>query len=132
MTKILFICHGNICRSPMAEYVLKDMVEKRKIGIHCGIPSYCSANKLVIEAAKMSEHVRYVGWDVAITENGASLIEGNCYPGIYQIKPSFLKEKEGLIPTYEKAMNINIDKIYILYNLSTHPQRSDTFCHLIL
>lgn len=29
MIKVLFICHGNICRSPMAEFVLKDMVEKR-------------------------------------------------------------------------------------------------------
>ena len=28
MIKILFICHGNICRSPMAEYVLKDMAAK--------------------------------------------------------------------------------------------------------
>ena len=28
MTKILFICHGNICRSPMAEYVMKDLVSK--------------------------------------------------------------------------------------------------------
>ena len=28
MIKILFLCHGNICRSPMAEYVLKDMVKK--------------------------------------------------------------------------------------------------------
>ena len=28
MIKILFICHGNICRSPMGEYVLKDMVSK--------------------------------------------------------------------------------------------------------
>lgn len=27
MIKILFICHGNICRSPMAEFVMKDMVE---------------------------------------------------------------------------------------------------------
>ena len=26
MIKVLFICHGNICRSPMAEFVLKDMV----------------------------------------------------------------------------------------------------------
>ena len=26
MIKILFICHGNICRSPMAEFILKDMV----------------------------------------------------------------------------------------------------------
>ena len=29
MTKILFVCHGNICRSPMAEFILKDMVKKR-------------------------------------------------------------------------------------------------------
>lgn len=28
MIKILFICHGNICRSPMAEFIFKDMVEK--------------------------------------------------------------------------------------------------------
>ena len=28
MIKIMFVCHGNICRSPMAEYVLKDMVKK--------------------------------------------------------------------------------------------------------
>lgn len=32
MTKILFICHGNICRSPMCEFVLKDMVQKRGVG----------------------------------------------------------------------------------------------------
>ncbi|MBR1986278.1 MAG: low molecular weight phosphotyrosine protein phosphatase, partial [Mogibacterium sp.] len=31
MIKILFVCHGNICRSPMAEYVLKDMVKRRGI-----------------------------------------------------------------------------------------------------
>ena len=28
MIRVLFICHGNICRSPMAEFVFKDMVEK--------------------------------------------------------------------------------------------------------
>lgn len=28
MIKILFVCHGNICRSPMAEFVMKDMVKK--------------------------------------------------------------------------------------------------------
>lgn len=31
MIKILFVCHGNICRSPIAEFVLKDMVEKQGI-----------------------------------------------------------------------------------------------------
>lgn len=28
MIKILFVCHGNICRSPMAEYVMKDLIKK--------------------------------------------------------------------------------------------------------
>ena len=28
MHKVLFVCHGNICRSPMAEFVMKDLVRK--------------------------------------------------------------------------------------------------------
>ena len=28
MIKVLFVCHGNICRSPMAEFVLKDLAKK--------------------------------------------------------------------------------------------------------
>lgn len=28
MTKVLFVCHGNICRSPMAEFMMKDLVKK--------------------------------------------------------------------------------------------------------
>lgn len=31
MVRVLFICHGNICRSPMAEFMFKDMLKKRNI-----------------------------------------------------------------------------------------------------
>ena len=31
ITRILFVCHGNICRSPMAEYIMKDLVRRRGI-----------------------------------------------------------------------------------------------------
>ena len=31
-TRILMVCHGNICRSPMAEFVMKDMIEKENLG----------------------------------------------------------------------------------------------------
>ena len=38
MIKVLMICHGNICRSPMAEFILKDMVKKKGNG---GFVPYC-------------------------------------------------------------------------------------------
>ncbi len=31
MIRVLFVCHGNICRSPISEFVMKDMVTKRGI-----------------------------------------------------------------------------------------------------
>lgn len=31
MIKILFICHGNICRSPMAEFYMKDLVQREGV-----------------------------------------------------------------------------------------------------
>ena len=36
MKKILFVCHGNICRSPMAEFVMKDLV--KKAGLSSAVP----------------------------------------------------------------------------------------------
>ena len=32
MIKVLFICHGNICRSPMAEFIMKDKIKKLGLG----------------------------------------------------------------------------------------------------
>lgn len=31
MIKILFVCHGNICRSPMAEFIFKNMINKKQL-----------------------------------------------------------------------------------------------------
>ena len=45
MIKILFVCHGNICRSPMAEFVLKDIVEKRGLTSNFEIASAATSNE---------------------------------------------------------------------------------------
>lgn len=45
MTSILFICHGNICRSPMAEFVMKDLVKKSKLEAQFHIESAATSTE---------------------------------------------------------------------------------------
>ena len=45
MIKVLMVCHGNICRSPMAEFLLKDMVAKRGIASQFDIASAATSRE---------------------------------------------------------------------------------------
>ena len=45
MVKILFVCHGNICRSPMAEFVMTDMVQKRGLSSEFEIASAATSTE---------------------------------------------------------------------------------------
>ncbi|MBQ1186205.1 MAG: low molecular weight phosphotyrosine protein phosphatase [Clostridia bacterium] len=45
MNKILFVCHGNICRSPMAEFIMKQMVEQRGVAEKFHIESCATSNE---------------------------------------------------------------------------------------
>ena len=45
MVKILFVCHGNICRSPMAEFVMKDLVEKAGLAGNFAIASAATSTE---------------------------------------------------------------------------------------
>jgi len=70
------------------------------------IPFYKQAIGLVTEAAKRVEELRYIGWDVAITENGPVLIEGNVIPG-YDMCQNHLHLKnreEGILPKVKEIL----------------------------
>ena len=45
MIKIMFVCLGNICRSPMAEFVLKDLVKKEHLSDEFYISSSATSNE---------------------------------------------------------------------------------------
>lgn len=47
MIKIMFVCHGNICRSPMAEFIFKDMITKKGL----------SNSFLVLSSATSTEEI---------------------------------------------------------------------------
>lgn len=93
MIKVLFICHGNICRSPMAEFVMKDLV--RKAGLagtfeissaatsteEIGNPVYPPARRKLAEhgigcAGKTARQLRagdYERYDFLVGMDGANL-----------------------------------------------------------
>ena len=45
MVKIVFVCHGNICRSPLAEFIMKDMVAKRGLSHRFFIASAATSDE---------------------------------------------------------------------------------------
>ena len=69
------------------------------------IPDFKEACDFVCKAAKQIPEIQYIGWDVAISKEGPAISEGNSFPGVFQIKPSFMKNK-GLIPKYQKYMDL--------------------------
>lgn len=93
MTRILFVCHGNICRSPMAEFVMKDLVRKAGLAAEfeiasaatsaeeTGNPVYPPARRKLAEhgigcAGKTARQLRpgdYGRYDFLIGMDGANL-----------------------------------------------------------
>lgn len=73
------------------------------------IPNWNEAKNMVEEAAKLSPNVRYIGWDVAITPEGVTLVEGNQFPGhdLYQVAEKIKEGQFGILPEFEKALNVN-------------------------
>ena len=45
MIKILLVCHGNICRSPMAEFIMKDLVQKAGLAAKFHIESAATSRE---------------------------------------------------------------------------------------
>ena len=62
MIKVLFVCHGNICRSPMAEFVMKDLVAKAGLSSRFEIASAATSTEEIGNSVypparrKLAEH----------------------------------------------------------------------------
>ena len=67
------------------------------------LPCWQESVEMVLKAATVIPQVGYVGWDVAVTENGPLLIEGNPFPGhdILQMPPH-VPDKIGMLPQFKK------------------------------
>ena len=93
MIRVLFVCHGNICRSPMAEFIMKDLVQKAGLSSQfeiasaatsteeIGNPVYPPARRKLAEhgigcSGKTARQMRredYSRWDLLIGMDRANL-----------------------------------------------------------
>ena len=83
--KILFVCHGNICRSPMAEFVMKDLVKKAGLASQFQIESAATSreeigNPVYPPARRKLDYDKYdllIGMDSANLKNMQRICGGD-------------------------------------------------------
>lgn len=68
------------------------------------VPHYSEIVEMVADAAKRLPTVPYVGWDIAVTPEGPSLIEANHNSSVFQMKPSASGIRTGLLHRYRDAI----------------------------
>ncbi len=138
MIKILFICLGNICRSPMAEFLLKDMVEKRGIAddfyiasaatstyeignpVHRGTRDKLAeygisvAGKTAVQLTK-EDYAKYdylIGMDTANIRDIMRIIGSDPQHKVYKLLQFAGSERNIADPWYTGNFDVTYDDIY--------------------
>ena len=119
MIKVMFVCLGNICRSPMAEFVLKDMVKKQGLEKEFYIKSSATSSEEIGNDIHYGTRDKLIQNGISFTKRKAVKLRAEDY------------QKYDYIIGMEKSNVINIkrivgedidDKIYRLLDFSDTPR----------
>ena len=119
MIKVMFVCLGNICRSPMAEFVLKDMVKKQGVEKEFYIKSSATSSEEIGNDIHYGTRDKLIQKGIFFTKRKAVKLRAEDY------------KKYDYIIGMEKSNVINIkrivgedvdDKIYRLLDFSDTPR----------
>lgn len=77
------------------------------------LPYFAESLNLVKSAASNLPDIRYIGWDIAVTETGPVLVEANHFPGndIYQLKAFIGQDKKGILPVFQNILQGEIPQL---------------------
>lgn len=90
-------------------YEIHPFTKTKLVGFQ--IPFYAQAVEMVFEAAQRVPQVGYVGWDVAMAEDGPLLIEGNTMPG-YDMPQNYYHlrdEKAGILSRFQEVLGERLE-----------------------
>ena len=119
MIKVMFVCLGNICRSPMAEFVLKDMVKKQGVEKEFYIKSSATSSEEIGNDIHYGTRDKLIQKEIPFTKRKAVKLRAEDY------------KKYDYIIGMEKSNVINIkrivgedveNKIYRLLDFSDTPR----------
>lgn len=119
MIKVMFVCLGNICRSPMAEFVLKDMVKKQGLEKEFYIKSSATSSEEIGNDIHYGTRDKLIQKEIPFTKRKAVKLRAEDY------------KKYNYIIGMEKSNVINIkrivredvdNKIYRLLDFSDNPR----------
>ena len=142
MKKIMFVCHGNICRSPMAEFIFKDMIKKQglerdflvassatsteEIWNGIGNPVYPPAKAelkkhgiiaegkraVQLSAADYEKYDLFIGMDSANIRNMHRILGGDPEGKIHKLKEYSGSDGDVSDPWYSDRFDIAFSDIY--------------------
>ena len=118
MKKILFVCHGNICRSPMAEFVMKDLLKKAGLTSQFQIASAATSREEIgnpvypLARRKLAEHGIACGGHAARQFINSDYEKYDLLIGM---------DKANLRDMYRICGGDFADKIHLLMDYTNHP-----------
>ena len=113
--KILFICHGNICRSTMAEFVLKDMARKK--GLDWEIASAATSTEEIGNDINRGTKAKLTAKGISFTSRGARQMTKEDYEH-YDLLIGM--DRYNMINMRRFYQNDPIDKLRLLLDYTAH------------
>lgn len=119
MIRVLFVCLGNICRSPMAEFLLKDIVKKRKIEDKFLIESAGTSNEEQGNPVHYGTRKKLLELGISVEGKYARQLKRNDYQEYDYI---LAMETSNLKNIYRILGEDKANKVYRLLDFSENPR----------
>ena len=119
MIKILFVCHGNICRSPMAEFVMKDLIKKAGLSDEFFIASAATSTEEIGNGVHYGTRKKLVEFGISVDGKYAVQLKKSDYAKydyIIGMDSYNLRNMKRMLP------NDTENKIHLLLDWSDNPR----------
>lgn len=118
MTGILFVCHGNICRSPMAEFVMKDLVKKAGLEAQFQIASAATSREEIGNPVYPPARRKLAEHGISCDSHAARQLTNGDYEK-YDLLIGM--DKANLRDMYRICGGDFADKMHLLMDYTDHP-----------